>query len=196
MLTRRDKDILIYLENHKAITVKQAQTIFFEGNYEGCRRRLNELLDMKVLKSYISKLTNQKVFYIDKKVSDHDLLVLEVHCRLIKEGCKIRKFRKSDRYLNDLIRPDAFIEFEYNNNLFFVLLEVDHTHYTGIDKFKMYEKLYREEELQKECYGTFPILIIMRATNNDIRYSSKLFDVIYLDFTLDKLNDLLLNPYF
>lgn len=196
MITDRDKEILMFIEDHRALTVKQAQRIFFGDNYEGCRRRMNELADRNVLKSYISKLTGQKVFYMEKKISDHDLLILEFYSHLIAAGCKVRKFKKNLHYLNDLIRPDAFFEFSYDNNLFFTLLEVDHTHYTSIDKFKLYEKLFREGELKKECYGTFPILSVMRATTKDLRYSSKMFDIIYLDFKLDKLNDLLLDPYF
>ena len=45
--------------------------------------------------------------------------------------CKIRNIKIQPRYLNDGLRPDAFIEFQYENDVYFILLEIDYTHYTS-----------------------------------------------------------------
>lgn len=191
MLTQRDKEILSWIEKYKAISVPQCTEILFNKNYEGCRRRLKQLEDMELLKSYISKLTKEKIYYIDKKLKDHDLLRYDFLKEVCKHDGKIRNIILEPRYLNGLIRPDAFIEFEYKNNLCFVLLEVDYTHYTSNIKMQMYEKLYKSNELQSQCYGKFPIVIISRPSLNDIRYNSSNFNVLYTDLRYNLLNNLL-----
>lgn len=187
MLTDRDKEILTWIEDYKSISVPQATQILFNGNYEGCRRRLKQLEERELLKSYTSKLTNEKIYYQDKKLKDHDLLVYDFIKKVKLKGATIRKIKTQPRYLNDLIRPDAYVEFVYNNNIYFIILEVDYTHYTSNSKMQLYEKLYKDGELQKQCYGTFPIVIISRPSLNDVRYNSSNFEVIYTDLYYNNL---------
>ena len=139
-LTKRDNDLLIWVEKYKAITINQAKSIFFNGVYE---------------------------------------------------SAKIRNIKIQPRYLNDGLRPDAFIEFQYENDVYFILLEIDYTHYTSNMKMQLYEMLYNRQELQKECYGTFPIVIITRPHLNCIRYNSNNFDIIYTDLKFSNLDRLL-----
>lgn len=185
MLTRRDKDILIYLERYKAVTIMQAYRIFFSGckfGYDGARKRLKILEDMEALKSYKNKFNGEKAYYIEQKLSAHDLYVLDFYSQLIFNKCKDIEFKKQPRYLKDMIRPDAFFKFEFNNNLYFILLEVDLTHNTNMIKFQTYERLYRSGELQEKCYGTFPLIVVSGI--NVVKYESENFDIIYTDFQL------------
>lgn len=195
MLTQRDKDVLKWIENYKAISVPQATQLFFNNLYDSCRKRLKVLEDMEVLKSYKSKLTNEKVYYTEKKLKDHDLLVYDFIKEVKKAGGEIRKIQLQPRYLKQLIRPDAYIEFTLDNNLYFIILEVDYTHYTNMLKMQLYEKLYKQDTLQKQCYGTFPIILIARPTKNDLRYNSSNFDVIYTDLRFRNLGRLLFQSY-
>lgn len=183
MLMQRDKDILRYLEDYKAISIKQAMKIFFNNSYGGARRRLAELEKMKLLKSYENVLTNEKIYYIEEKLSAHDLYVMDFYAELISQGATIRQFKKQPRYLNDMIRGDAFIEFAYDNNLYYLILECDLTHFTNNSKMQLYEKLYKDGDLQKECKGMFPSIIIMKE-KDDLRYMSNNFEVVYIDFQL------------
>lgn len=178
----RDKEVLRHIEDYKSITVKQAQKIFFK-NYESARRRLKQLEDMKILKSYENKLTNEKVYYIEDKLSSHDLLAMDFYAELICNGATIRQYKKQPRFLNDMIRGDAFIEFLYQNNLYYIILEVDLTHFTSSGKMQLYEKLYKEGTLQKECKGVFPSIVIIK-NHSDVKYLSNNFEVIYMDFKL------------
>lgn len=186
MLTDRDRQVLRHIEDHKAITIKQAQKLFFK-NYESARRRLKQLENMGLLHSYENKISDEKVYYSEKKISSHDLLVLDFYAELVFQGAAIRQFRKQPKFLNDLIRGDAFIEFLYENNLYYIILEVDLTHFTSSSKMQLYEKLYKEGTLQKECRGVFPSVVIMK-NHSDIRYLSNNFEVIYLDFKLFDFN--------
>ncbi|MEW9093919.1 MAG: hypothetical protein AB2417_02455 [Clostridiaceae bacterium] len=188
MLMQRDKNILKFLEKYKAITIQQSYRIFFNNAKFGndrSRKRLKELETMGVLKSYINKLTREKVYYLEDKVSAHDLYINDFYSMLVFNGCKDIEYIKEPKYLKGLIRPDAFFKFTLDDNLHFILLEVDLTHFTGANKFQMYEKLYKENILQKECYGTFPLVVIIGV--NDIKYESNNFFVEYLDFSLKGL---------
>ncbi|NFO92931.1 hypothetical protein FDC66_17675 [Clostridium botulinum] len=191
MLTERDRRVLKWIEDYKSISVPQATELFFNGTYESCRRRLKQLEDMELLKSYISQFSREKVYYQEKKLKDHELLVYDFLKVVKKKGGEIRQIKLQPQYLKGLIRPDAYIEFTLENNLYFIILEVDYTHYTSNIKMQLYEKLYREGTLQKQCYGTFPIVIISRPTLNDIRYNSSNFDVIYTDLHYNNLQSFL-----
>ncbi len=191
MLTERDRQVLKWIEDYKAISVTQATELLFNGTYESCRRRLKQLEDMELLKSYISKFSREKIYYQEKKLKDHELLVYDFLKVVKKKGGEIRQIKLQPQYLKGLIRPDAYIEFTLENNLYFIILEVDYTHYTSNIKMQLYEKLYREGTLQKQCYGTFPIVIISRPTLNDVRYNSSNFDVIYTDLHYNNLHTFL-----
>ncbi len=191
MLTNRDRQVLKWIEDYKAISVTQATELLFNGTYESCRRRLKQLEDMELLKSYISQFSREKVYYQEKKLKDHELLVYDFLKVIKKEGAEIKTIKIQPQYLKGLIRPDAYIEFIYENNLYFIILEVDYTHYTSNIKMQLYEKLYKEGTLQKQCYGTFPIVIISRPSLNGVRYNSSNFDVIYTDLYYNNLQSFL-----
>jgi len=188
MLTSRDKEVLTWVENYKAISVPQCTELYFNRNYEGCRRRLKQLEDMGLLHSYISQLTREKIYYQDKKLRDHDLLVYDFLKQIKKHDGEIIDFKLQPRYIMGLIRPDAFVKFKYHNNVYFTLLEVDYTHYTSNLKMQLYEKLFKSGQLQEECYGQFPIVIISRPSLGDVRYNSSHFELVYTELTYTSLN--------
>lgn len=194
MLTQRDKDILTWIEKYKAISVPQCTELFFNHNYEGCRRRLKQLESMSLLKSYISQLTREKIYYQEKKLKDHDLLVYDFLKQIKKYNGEIIDFKLQPRYLVNLLRPDMLVTFQYNNNVYFVFLEVDYTHYTSNIKMQLYEKLFKSGQVQSECYGQFPIVIISRPSLSDVRYNSYHFEVIYTELSYSSLNYFLFLP--
>lgn len=183
MLMQRDKDVLRFLEDNKAISIRQATKIFFK-NYGSARRRLADLEKMDLLKSYENIITNEKIYYVENKISAHDLLILDFYAELVNQGATIKEFKKQPRYLKDMIRADGFFEFIYKNNLYYIILEVDLTHYTNNSKMQLYEKLFKDGDLQKECRGVFPSIVIMKE-KDDLHYMSNNFEVIYMNFQLD-----------
>lgn len=192
MITDRDKEVLRWIENYKAITLRQATELFFKGNYKGASRRMGQLEDMEILKSYTSKSKSEKVYYQDKKVNDHRLYIYDYFKELKRLGCELLDIKVEPSYLNGNIRPDAYTLFKYGRYKYLTLLEVDYTHYTDHIKLNtLYEKLYQERGNYKEFLGTFPILIIARPTTG-IRYNSNNFEIIYTDLLYSNLNNLLL----
>ena len=191
MLTERDRKVLNFIEKYKSISINQASNIFFNTSYEGARRRLKQLEEMKYIKSYILKDTKEKAYYMNKKLSKHDLLVNDFIGEIKKRGGDIIQFITQPTYLNKKIRPDAFIIFSLKEMVYFILLEVDLHHYTSNIKMKVYEELYKSGELEKECYGTFPIILIARPTKG-IRYNSRNFNVVYTDLSYSTIDRLLL----
>jgi hypothetical protein len=185
MLSNTDKELMIYLEKYHAITIKQANRHFYKSKYgyDVARKRLKQLEEMEFFKSHLNFTTNEKVYYLDRKVSAHDLYIMDFYSILVSNKCSNIEFTKEPRYLKNMIRPDGFFKFEYNGNIYFILLEVDLTSYTSLNKFQMYEMLYRSGELQEVCYGTFPIIVVM-TYSRDIVYESENFEVVYMNFSL------------
>lgn len=195
MLMPRDKEILKFIETNKSITVQQATKIFFKNNYKSASRRLKQLEEEGYLRSYISKYNKQKAYYMEKPLSSHDLTVLDVYAELIKLGATIIKYKSAFKegsrlsYLNGLIKPDGYIEFEYQDYIYHLLIEIDLTHYTGLEKFKLYEKMARDK-----IFEEFPTILVLRPMENDFRYESDTLDIVYgnIDFRNTDLHKLLL----
>lgn len=189
MLTDRDMNILDWLDKYKAITIEQAQYMFFNESYEAARRRLSLLEEYKILKSYISKATKKKIYYIEKKISDHDLYCLDYIKELKKLGCEIITIIPHPHY--KLIIPDFFVKFKLNKYIFNTLLEVDFTHNTPIDKLNiLYEKLAKETDNYSE-FNNQSFILILAKTRIQLMYSAKNFTAIYTDLKYSNLNNLL-----
>ena len=191
MLTDRDLEILEWIDKYKAISVEQARYIFFKGSYESARRRLSILEKDKVIKSYISRSTKQKVYYIDKKISDHDLYILDYIKELKKLNCEIIDIKLKPLYLKGLIIPDAFVRFKFSKYTFNTLLEVDFAHATEELKLNtLYEKLAKECEQYQEFKNRSFILVNTKPVVKT-SYNSKNYDSIYTDLKYTKLGDFL-----
>lgn len=189
-LTKRDREILQFIQDYKSISLSQCVYLFFNGNYEGCRRRLKQLEDFGLLKSIQNPLLKSRVYFQERLLTDHDLFIYEFLKVVKLNGGEIIQFQIKPQYLQGKIIPDAFVIFSYNNNVYFILLEVDLTHYTSNSKMKRYEELYKTSEVQNQCCGTFPIIIIARPTEG-IRYNSYNFNVVYLDLYYSNIYNLL-----
>ena len=154
MLTDRDLEILNWINKYRAISIEQCQWIFFNGSYESARRRLSILEKDKVIKSYISRATKQKVYYIDKKISDHDLYILDYIKELKKNGCNLVEIKIKPQYLKGIMIADAFVKFKFSKYTFNTILEVDFQHPTEELKLNtLYEKLAEEISEYSEFNG-------------------------------------------
>lgn len=191
MLTNRDFEILDWIKEYKAITIEQCQFLFFNGSYEAARRRLALFEKEYNVKSYISRTTKQKVYYLDKKISEHDVYILDYLKELKKAGCELLDIKIKPKYLKNLIIPDAFVKFKYNKYIFNTLLEVDYMHPTEELKLNtLYEKLAKETTDYKE-FNNNSFILVIASEKAKLRYSSKNYDSIYTDLKYNKLIDLL-----
>lgn len=199
ILTKTDKQILEFLEKYHSLTLKQISNIFFANKYNYAVRRMLKLQKASEnfknqiqIHSAFHKKTKEKVYYSDYILSEHDSKVFDIYSKVHELGGYVRKFQFKPEYLNGIIEADAYMEFEYKGNLYIYIIEIDYNHFTSPKKFRLYEKLYKDNILQPQCHGVFPYFIVIRDTNDDIRYNSQYFDIYYLDSTLSKFQELVL----
>ena len=141
-----DKQILKFIEDFKSITVKQAEIMFYHNN-NNARRRLKELEEQGVLKSYkYNKTALAYTFKEFKEISEHDTIRNDFVSQLVSQGSTINNFKICPRPLNGMIIPDLYIEYTYKNSTYKSYVEVDLTHFTGDSKITLYNKLYQQED--------------------------------------------------
>ena len=141
-----DKQILKFIEDFKSITVKQAEIMFYHNN-NNARRRLKELEEQGVLKSYkYNKTALAYTFKEFKEISEHDTIRNDFVSQLVAQGSIINNFKLTPRCLNGMVIPDLYIEYTYQNSTYKSYVEVDLTHFTGDSKITLYNKLYQQED--------------------------------------------------
>lgn len=192
-LTNRDKEILKFIESYGSLTISQCSKIFFKDckkNYYQARRRLKMLSDNKYLLRYRHDMRSETVYYMRKKLSLHDLKVLDIYAELIHLGASIRSFKRE--YIitleNKNYRVDGFIECIKNGYFYPILIEVDFTHFTSMKKIMdIYNSKYFQVKYKKLDEDIFPSIIIVRPVfvqmGNDLP-----FQLIYTDYSLANLN--------
>lgn len=194
MIKQRDRDIINFLDNGaKAISIRQASALFFNNSYETARYRLS-ILESKynLLKNYTMKETGEKIYYISKKISYHDSLVISFISYVKSIGGEFiyNKFRPN--YMNRKIQADLFSIFKLKGFKYYIILEVDLYHSTPLSKMKIYEELYKSNEIQSQNNGQFPIIIISKALyNTGLKYNSKNFNTIYTDKSFNNVDKFL-----
>ena len=197
-LQSRDKEILKFLEDHRAITTSQAAQIFFNGCKISTYRRLNQLEDAAILESYTRG--KNKVYKLpgDRELSEHDLLIYSFYAWIYSKGGEVLDFKKNPHYFKNALIPDGLFKFRlpYEGQTYtcYVLLEIDLNHYTEADKIMtLYPKLYREQILKEYCgLAEFPFVVIARPTPG-IRLQPREIDVIYSDLKFTNVDRLLLS---
>ena len=195
-LQSRDRQVLRFLEEHRAITTQQAINIFFKKDISAYRR-LNQLEEAGILESYTRG--KNKVYKLpgDRELSEHDLLIYDFYSWIYSKGGEVLDFKKNPHYFKNALIPDGLFKFilPYEDKKYFccVLLEVDLNHYTEADKLMtLYPKLYREQVLTEYCEKVeFPFVVIARPTPG-IRLQPREIDVIYSDLKFTNVDRLLL----
>ena len=194
----RDRAVLRFLEEHRAITTQQAINIFFKKDISAYRR-LNQLEEAGILESYTKG--KNKVYKLSgetKELSEHDLLIYDFYSWIYSKGGEVIEFKKNPHYFKSMLIPDAAVKFRlpYEGQVYTIysLVEIDLNHYTDNTKMNVwYEKLYREHTLKQWCGAAeFPFIIIARPTQG-IRYNSNNFNCVYCDLKFTNLDRLLLS---
>lgn len=184
MLTERDKNIIYFIESIGFSSIQQIQKMFFNTRYgyDCARKRLKKLADSK---SYIKCFKNcdtNEYIYIPinsniKKVSLHNLKILDYICELHTLGCKIKLVELEPVFIN--IKPDALINFEFNGYSYYQLIEVQMRHsFVDINRFSDNQVV---TEIYNKCDKVLPRLIIIQDTNKDYNKNNDTqFDIVQL----------------
>lgn len=192
-LTYRDKSILKFIEKYKSITINQCSKIFFKNckeNYYQARKRLKLLSDNKYLQRYRKDMHSETIYYLTKRLSFHDLKVLDIYAYLINLGAEVKKFKREYTIVleNKEYRLDGFIECIKDGYFYPIIVEIDYTHFTSIRKiFDIYNSRYFQNKYEDLDYDIFPTIIIMRPVIIDVDRELP-FNLIITDYNLCNLN--------
>lgn len=189
MLTSRDKRIIKFMEElNLGLTIQQAGQIFFPRKfaYDYARQRLKILhKDYKIIKKYKNTATGEIIYYLDKKPTYHNNAVLNAYSNFIAAGYNIAHFKHEQQWMEGKYRSDGFLIAENYNEIRMVIIEVDYSSPTNIQK---YEELYEVGELQQK-YGDFPMVLIL--SDIERTYQSKNFTIVNLDIRCTEFNKVL-----
>ena len=179
-LSAREKEIYKFIESYGAITIKQATRLFFRDNsnyksaYSSCSRTLIKMQKNNALKSEINKQSGEKMYFITRAKTVHDLNIINAYIELLEKNIEITNFKLEQRLFNGKIRPDGLLEFKLKGQAYKAYLECDMTHFTNQKKISSYEML--EENI---------LLIIGRNKKLDVKS-----DKIKIYHTLEDFSDI------
>jgi hypothetical protein len=187
MITQTDMEIISHVEHFGFITIDQAKNMFYpsKSGYDMARRRLNKLVKTNYLKMSRNESTNEKIFYINnsKNVTLHSMLLMNYYSKLISNNVQIKVFQKEKEWADGAVRSDGFCIFEYSGYKFYQLIEVIVSH--NDSNMKKYETLYQTGEVQSQCDGEFPQLIIIDNAIHNKPIVLKNIEIVTLDFLLN-----------
>lgn len=195
ILTSRDKEILKFIECHHSVTIDQTAKIFYKDKkeaYQMARKRLKDLQNNNYIKRYRENQRCECIYYINKKLSPHNLKLMDVYAELVNAGAKIELFKKEFNISTDKnnYRIDALLEFEYDDYFYTFFVEVDYTHFSSIKRFEeIFKTGYMQHRYNKYGENIFPHVLIIRPILPTVQVKSSYFDVTYMNFSLEGFRD-------
>lgn len=180
MLSKKDKQILKFIEEYKSITIKQCEKAIFTNNhyaYDQARKQLRQLYKEKYIQRFQGNKIGEVVYYINERLGIHDLKIIDVISELIYLGCKIKYSKKEYKIaINQNIKnskinnsnknyrkADLFIELDYKDYFIPLLIEVDYTHYTSMNKIQeIYKSNHFQDKYKQLGDNIFPLIVIIR----------------------------------
>ena len=183
IMQERDIKILEFMTQVRYCTNENIQDIFFQGlNHNVCYRRLNYLIDCKLIKRAYYRYMNKNiyVYYLDKKPSkrllQHELLVTQFLVSLIKQGYELLSFEKTPK-IADII-PDGIVNFKSGDKVKQLFLEVQ---LSSNDCIKKYRNIKRKVDY--ELPSTLYII-----TDKEIKYTPlREINILIDDLNMSKL---------
>lgn len=190
MFTFNYAKIMEFVQENQSITIDICKKLFYNTKYgyDSSRRALKSLVKNNYLKESMDFVTNKRVYYINKPLRSHNLLLLTLYACMVDleaEEIQIRK-EYTNQYWKG--RSDGLISYKYKGETKILLVEIDMQNKTKIQK---YNALYNTGYFQNKV-GTFPrLLIINREGEKYKEINNKNIEVIYSNYSLDNLKQLL-----
>jgi hypothetical protein len=167
MITKRDQNILNFIEDFHIATARQIYSVFFANtSYRYCNTRLLYMYNQGFIKRTRSTIDNSFAYYINKKPvqTHHDLIRTQIYV-LLNQYYKVEAWK--NEYTIENIRPDSFCLINDHDILFPIFIEV---HLNNKFNFDKYTNLAKTTDL-KYAFGLMPRVIIV--TDRDIVAPSK-----------------------
>lgn len=195
MLTPRDREIISFIDNIGWATISNIADMFFKRtesgseikfSYDLARKRLKKIKDVgEYIKSFSNYETNETIYVPynsnKKKVSIHDVMVLNYVCKLKLLGCDIYNIELEPIFNN--IKPDALVQYKFNGYRFHQLIEMQIRH--NLIDLDRYNKQGVMEAILSKTNKTIPKLIIIQDTKiNYADNNSTPMDIVQMDTSM------------
>lgn len=185
MITKRDQDILNFIEDFKIATTEQIHRIFFKDvSYRYCAKRLEYLLEIGEVKKTRSTIDNCNAYYLSNKPVQlhHNIIRAELYSFIINTY-QIMEWHNEYSFLT--IRPDAFAYISDHDIIFPIFIEI---HLGNSFNFDKYSILFKENDL-KTLFGIMPRVLICTDRNISLPKTSPIkYKVVEVDMKgLDSL---------
>jgi hypothetical protein len=181
MITKRDQDVINFIEEFHIATSGQISRLFFSGKYRYCMKRLQYMRDSGFIKPAKSTIDNCRAYYINKKS-----LLQQIHHDLIRAELYTAIRSRYDLLIweNEAtiehIRPDALCYIKHSGIVFPLIIEVHLNNKFDFDKYKNIDF--------RTLFGLMPRVIICTDREVKLPVSAVKFKVVGLDMSgLDTL---------
>lgn len=179
MITKRDQDILNFIQDFHIATSNQIHRLFFSlTSPRYTRRRLKYLVDEGHIKRARSTIDNSYAYYTERKPQQlhHDLIRAELYTHIQREYTLLEWTNEAPV---DNIRPDALCYIDSHGIIFPVLIEVHLSNSFNFDKYKI-------DFLP--IFGIMPRVVVCTDRNISIPRTNVKFRIVNFDMTgLDRI---------
>ena len=169
MITDRDREIIDHIYQFEFATINQIAKIFCRDQkfgYDIARRRLKKIITQgDYMKSIRNSETNELIFVpIDskiKKISKHDVLLMNYYTELIGLGVEIEVFEKEKQFKNMFV--DAFCVLKFGGYRLYQLVEIQLRHdFVDMTRFKD-----AVPSIVSNTSNYYPKIVIVQDTKHD-----------------------------
>lgn len=172
MITKRDQDILNFLQDFHITTSNQIHSLFYNlVSSRYTRKRLKYLTDEGLIKRTRSTIDNSYAYYIDRKPVQlhHDLIRAELYTAIKK---RFDLLEWNNEVPVSHIRPDALAYINHCGIVFPIMIEIHLNNKFDFDKYKMDFK---------PIFGITPKVIICTDRQVSMPLTGIKFKIIGLD---------------
>ena len=156
------------------------------------RNRLKKLVRQDLYIKAIRNTETKQLLYVPKesklkRVSKHDLLILDYLAELKCLGCEIETVELEKDFGG--VIPDAYVKFVFNGYRYHQLLEIQLRHdYVDINRFNKVK-----DKILEETNNVLPNIIVIQNTNKDYNLDNKTgFDVVQVRVDFGEIAKVLL----
>lgn len=190
MITNRDKRIIKFIEEYGSITINQCSKMFFRNNkerYDQARKRLQVIHKAGHLKRYRRDPRSEAIYYIEKRLKVHDLKLLDVLGELNEFRVHLCTKEKQIVIGENKYILDGAVVLDIDSTLIPVLIEIDYTHYTSMEKIT--NVICYLEKKHKRSYH----FIVVKLTQEEIEMKKvgEFSKVFFLPWNLDQFSEII-----
>jgi predicted DNA-binding transcriptional regulator len=172
MITKRDLEVIKFIEQFKVARTSTIQELFYPS-LRVAQRRLKIITERGFLKRDQAIINQEYIYYVKKpKQLLHSILLTDFYREIHKLGFEIEYF-DNEVAIED-IRPDGLLAYRYKDKAYISFVEVEISN-KGLDIDK-YKKLYATGKY-KAYFPIFPLTIVITNQSIDTEQEFKIITI-------------------